>query len=90
MAKRYGAVTALIYEAFRQPTRAQLDNMLIELAEKKYQMLQEVSAFDNQGYINDLAAIMKVVKQCAQKSAGLRAFLKTETATQILQALVRL
>ncbi|MGI5101727.1 penicillin binding protein PBP4B [Treponema vincentii] len=90
LAKRYGAVTALIYEAFRQPTRAQLDNMLIELAEKKYQMLQEVSAFDNQGYINDLAAIMKVVKQCAQKSAGLRAFLKTETATQILQALVRL
>ena len=85
LAKRYGAVTALIYEAFRQPTRAQLDSMLIELAEKKYQMLQEVSAFDNQGYINDLAAIMKVVRQCAQKSAGLQKFLKTETAAQILK-----
>ena len=85
LAKRYGAITALIYEAFRQPTQAQLESMLIELAEKKYQMLQEVSAFDNQGYINDLAAIMKVVRQCAQKSAGLQKFLKTETAAQILK-----
>lgn len=84
LAKRYGAITALIYEAFRQPTKAQLDSMLIELAEKKYEMLQEVSAFNNQGYINDLAAIMKTLKRRAQKSAALRAFLKTETASQIL------
>ena len=87
LAKRYGAVTALIYEAFRQPTQAQLESMLIELAEKKYEMLQQISAFNNQGYINDLAAIMKIVKQRAQKSAGLRKFLKTETAAQILQAI---
>ena len=85
LAKRYGAVTALIYEAFRQPTQAQLESMLIELAEKKYEMLQQISAFNNQGYINDLAAIMKIVKQRAQKSAGLRKFLKTETAAQILK-----
>lgn len=85
LAKRYGAITALIYEAFRQPTLAQLESMLIELAEKKYEMLQQISAFDNQGYINDLAAIMKTVQQRSQKSAGLRAFLKTETAAQILK-----
>ena len=85
LAKRYGAITALIYEAFRQPTQAQLESMLIELAEKKYEMLQQISAFNNQGYINDLAAIMKIVKQRAQKSAGLRKFLKTETAAQILK-----
>ena len=85
LAKRYGAITALIYEAFRQPTQAQLESMLIELAEKKYEMLQQISAFNNQGYINDLAAIMKVVKQCAKKSGGLRKFLKTETAAQILK-----
>ena len=85
LAKRYGAVTALIYEAFRQPTQAQLESMLIELAEKKYEMLQQISAFNNQGYINDLAAIMKIVKQRAQKSADLRAFLKTEKAAQILK-----
>ena len=85
LAKRYGAITALIYEAFRQPTQAQLESMLIELAEKKYEMLQQISAFNNQGYINDLAAIMKIIKQRAQKSAGLRKFLKTETATQILK-----
>ena len=85
MAKRYGAITALIYEAFRQPTQAQLDNMLIELAEKKYQMLQEISAFNNEGYINDFAAIMKIVKHRARKSAGLRKFLKTEKAAQILK-----
>ena len=85
LAKRYGAITAFIYEAFRQPTQAQLESMLIELAEKKYEMLQQISAFNNQGYINDLAAIMKIVKQRAQKSAGLRKFLKTETAAQILK-----
>ena len=85
LAKRYGAITALIYEAFRQPTQAQLESMLIELAEKKYEMLQQISAFNNQGYINDLVAIMKIVKQCARKSAGLRKFLKTEKAEQILK-----
>ncbi|MGI5089576.1 penicillin binding protein PBP4B [Treponema sp. OMZ 805] len=85
LAKRYGAITALIYEAFRQPTQAQLESMLIELAEKKYEMLQQISAFNNQGYINDLAAIMKIVKQRARKSAGLRKFLKTEKAAQILK-----
>jgi len=85
LAKRYGAVTALIYEAFRQPTQAQLESMLIELAEKKYEMLQQISAFNNQGYINDLAAIMKIIKQRARKSVGLRKFLKTETAAQILK-----
>ena len=85
MAKQYGAITALIYEAFRQPMQAQLESMLIELAEKKYEMLQQISAFNNQGYINDLAAIMKIVKQRAQKSADLRAFLKTEKAAQILK-----
>lgn len=85
LAKRYGAITALIYEAFRQPTQAQLESMLIELAEKKYEMLQQISAFNNQGYINDLAAIMKIVKQRARKSVGLRKFLKTETAAQILK-----
>ena len=87
LAKRYGAITALIYEAFRQPTQAQLESMLIELAEKKYEMLQQISAFNNQGYINDLAAIMKIVKQRARKSAGLRKFLKTEKATQILKVI---
>ena len=85
LAKRYGAFTALIYEAFRQPTQAQLESMLIELAEKKYEMLQQISAFNNQGYINDLAAIMKIIKQRARKSVGLRKFLKTETAAQILK-----
>lgn len=85
LAKRYGAITALIYEAFRQPTQAQLESMLIELAEKKYEMLQQISAFNNQGYINDLAAIMRIVKQRARKSAGLRTFLKTEKAAQILK-----
>ncbi len=85
LAKRYGAITALIYEAFRQPTQAQLESMLIELAEKKYEMLQQISAFNNQGYINDLAAIMKIVKQRARKSVGLRTFLKTEKAAQILK-----
>ena len=85
LAKRYGAITALIYEAFRQPTQAQLESMLIELAEKKYEMLQQISAFNNQGYINDLAAIMKIIKQRARKSVGLRKFLKTETAAQILK-----
>ena len=85
LAKQYGAITALIYEAFRQPMQAQLESMLIELAEKKYEMLQQISAFNNQGYINDLAAIMKIVKQRAQKSAGLRKFLKAETAAQILK-----
>ena len=87
LVKRYGAITALIYEAFRQPTQAQLESMLIELAEKKYEMLQQISAFNNQGYINDLAAIMKVVKQRARKSVGLRKFLKTEKATQILKVI---
>ena len=85
LAKQYGAITALIYEAFRQPTQAQLESMLIELAEKKYEMLQQISAFNNQGYINDLAAIMKIVKQRARKSAGLRKFLKTEKAALILK-----
>ena len=85
LAKRYGAITALIYEAFRQPTQAQLESMLIELAEKKYEMLQQISVFNNQGYINDLAAIMKIVKQRARKSASLRTFLKTEKAAQILK-----
>ena len=85
LAKRYGAITALIYEAFRQPTQVQLESMLIELAEKKYEMLQQISAFSNQGYINDLAAIMKIIKQRARKSVGLRKFLKTETAAQILK-----
>ena len=81
--KRYGAVIALIYEAFREPSKAQLDSMLIELAEKKYEMLQAIPAFNNNGYIRDLAAIIKTIAVRARKSAALRAFLKTETALHI-------
>lgn len=84
LVKRYGAITALIYEAFHNPPPAQLDSMLIELAEKKYQMLVEINAFNNNGYIDDLAAIMKTIKLRAKKSSALKAFLKTETAKRIL------
>ena len=87
MVKRYGAINSLIYEAFRNPPPSQLDSMLIELAEKKYEMLQEVQAFQNNGFIGDLAAIMKTVRVRAKESATLRSFLKTGTAAEIDAAL---
>ena len=89
LVKRYGAITALIYEAFRNPPQTKLDTILIELAEKKYEMLQEISAFNNDGYINDLAAIMSTVQLRSKKSATLRAFLKTKTAKDIMQTISR-
>ena len=87
LVKRYGAITSLIYEAFRNPPPSQLDSILIELAEKKYEMLQEVQAFQNNGFIGDLAAIMKTVRVRAKESATLRSFLKTGTAAEIDAAL---
>ena len=89
LVKRYGAITSLIYEAFRNPPPSQLDSMLIELAEKKYTMLQEIKAFQNNGFIGDLAAIMKTVRLRSRQSAPLRAFLKTETAASIEAVLNR-
>ena len=87
LVKRYGAITTLIYEAFRQPPQSKLDSLLIELAQKKYEMLLEIKAFNNQGYRNDLAAIIKTIQLRAAGSAALRAFLNTDTAHAILSTL---
>lgn len=87
LVKRYGAIISLIYEAFRMPPQSQLDSMLIELAEKKYGMLQEITAFNNNGYIRDLSAIMQTLKHRAEKSSALQIFLKTDKAKAILKAI---
>lgn len=87
LVKRYGAVINLIYELFRNPSQEKLDGMLIELAEKKYEMLESVKAFRNQGYINDLRAIMQTVQIRAAQSALLRRFLEDTTAARIIQTI---
>ena len=69
------------------PPQSQLDSMLIELAEKKYGMLQEITAFNNNGYIRDLSAIMQTLKHRAEKSSALQIFLKTDKAKAILKAI---
>lgn len=84
LAKRYGAIITLIYEAFRNPTSEKLDRILIELAQKKYEMLLEIKAFNNNGYINDLAAIMHTIEVYAEKSPILREFLQNEIAANIV------
>ena len=50
-------------------------------------MLLEIKAFNNQGYRNDLAAIIKTIQLRAAGSAALRAFLNTDTAHAILSTL---
>ena len=62
LAKRYGPIATLIYEAFHNPPPSKLDGMLMELAEQKYKMLVEIEAFQNTGYIGDLTAIMETIK----------------------------
>ncbi|MGP1595058.1 MAG: penicillin binding protein PBP4B [Treponema sp.] len=92
--KRYGAITALVYEALGHPNStpdsSRLDSIVQELAEWKYTMLTKVQAFKNAGYRKDLAAIMDVVRQRAPASPALQHFLQSETAQEIEKELTSL
>ena len=83
LAKRYGPIATLIYEAFHNPPPSKLDGMLMELAEQKYKMLGEIEAFQNKGYIGDLTAIMETIKKRSAHSKLLQTFLKSDTAQKI-------
>ena len=83
MAKRYGPIATLIYEAFHNPPPSKLDGILMELAEQKYKMLVEIEAFQNKGYIGDLTAIMETIKKRSAPSELLQTFLKSDTAQRI-------
>ena len=83
LAKRYGPIATLIYEAFHNPPPSKLDGMLMELAEQKYKMLVEIEAFQNKGYIGDLTAIMETIKKRSAHSELLQTFLKSDTAQRI-------
>ena len=83
LAKRYGPIATLIYEAFHNPPPSKLDGILMELAEQKYKMLVEIEAFQNKGYIGDLTAIMETIKKRSAHSELLQTFLKSDTAQRI-------
>ena len=83
LAKRYGPIATLIYEAFYNPPPSKLDGILMELAEQKYKMLVEIEAFQNKGYIGDLTAIMETIKKRSAHSELLQTFLKSDTAQRI-------
>lgn len=90
LAKRYGPIATLIYEAFHNPPPSKLDGMLMELAEQKYKMLVEIEAFRNKGYIGDLTAIMETIKTRSAHSELLQAFLNSDTAKKIEAADIEL
>ncbi|QEJ98542.1 penicillin binding protein PBP4B [Treponema phagedenis] len=83
LAKCYGAITTILYNAFENTDKDFFDFMLIELVEKKYAMLKAIKNFNNSGYIKDLRALMDTVKSSAKHSSKLRAFLKSPTGKAI-------
>ncbi|AGT42864.1 penicillin binding protein PBP4B [Treponema pedis] len=89
LAKNYGAITTLIYSAFKNYSDEILDNMLIELAEQRYALISEGSEFyNNRGFYNDLTAIMDTIKSQSKYSEKLTEFLKSNNAAIITQKLM--
>ena len=85
LAKNYGAVTTLIYSAFKNYDNAMLDQMLIELAVGRNELINMIpEIYDNEGSRKDLTAIMESIKEQSKQSAILRKFLKSEKAAAIL------
>lgn len=83
LAKGYGAFTTFIYAALQNYNNNVLDNMLIELIEGRYILLQESSDFDNEGFYKDLKAIMGTIKRQARTSKTLKKFLRSKRAKEI-------
>ncbi|UTY30374.1 penicillin binding protein PBP4B [Treponema putidum] len=85
LAKNYGAITTLIYSAFKNYDNAMLDQMLIELAAGRKELINMIpEIYDNEGSRKDLTAIMEAIKEQSKQSAILRKFLKSEKAMAIL------
>ena len=85
LAKNYGAITTLIYSAFKNYDNAMLDQMLIELAVGRKELITMTpEIYNNEGSLKDLTAIMESIKDQSKQSAILRKFLKTEKAMAIL------
>ena len=87
LAKGYGAFTAFIYAAVQNYDNDVLDNMLIELAEGRYALLNVSSDFDNNGFYKDLKAVMNTIQKQAKTSKSLKKFLKSEKAKEIIETL---
>lgn len=83
LSKKYGAITTLIYAAFKNYSDDILDNMLIELAEQRYKMLDK-EYYNNPGFLKDLKSIMDTIKKQSNHSEYLNDFLKTNRAKMII------
>ncbi len=81
--KEYGAITTFVYEACKNADSDKLNSMLIELAEKKYQILKEVRVFNNKGTKNSLKAIMETIRRRRFGSLKIRKFLRSGTGKAI-------
>ncbi len=88
LAKNYGAITTLIYSAFKNYSDEILDNMLIELAEQRYSLIAGGSEFyNNPGFYNDLTSIMDTIKIQSTHSETLNSFLGSDSAAAITEKL---
>ncbi len=88
LAKNYGAITTLIYSAFKNYSDDVVDNMLIELAEQRYTLLiNDFDVYNNNGFYNDLKSIMATITKQSENSERLKNFLQTNIAITINQKL---
>ncbi|UTC65152.1 penicillin binding protein PBP4B [Treponema sp. OMZ 788] len=88
LAKNYGALTTLIYSAFKNYDDAMLDQMLIELAIGRKEIIDTIpEIYDNEGSYKDLKAVMESLKEQSKKSSALRDFLKSKKAKEIFEEL---
>lgn len=90
IAKNYGAVTTLIYAAIHNYKNKTVDNMLIELMEKRYEFFEKYSSFNNKGFENSLKALMTVIKKRAGASETVRVFLRSKKGKEIKKRLKNL
>ncbi|UTC75736.1 penicillin binding protein PBP4B [Treponema sp. OMZ 792] len=88
LAKNYGALTTLIYSAFKNYDDAMLDQMLIELAIGRKEIIDTIpEIYGNEGSYKDLKALMEGIKKQSRQSAALRGFLKSKKAKEIFEDL---
>ncbi|UTC67685.1 MULTISPECIES: penicillin binding protein PBP4B [unclassified Treponema] len=85
LAKNYGAITTFIYSAFKNYDNDLLDQMLIELAVGRKELLTTMpEIYDNDGFYKDLTAIMDGIVKQSKQSKNLRIFLKSEKGRSML------
>lgn len=83
LAKNYGAIITLIYASVKNYKNKIVNNMLVELIEKRYELFEKHRVFHNEGFENDLQALMNVIKKQALTSETARSFLRSKKGKEL-------